>query len=52
MLSYTLKRLAVSVAIVAAAIVLIFCMIYVIPGDPVKVARGPSATFTGSPGMT
>jgi len=44
MLPYTLKRLAVSVAIVAAAIVLIFCMIYVIPGDPVKVALGPRAT--------
>ena len=32
------------VAIVAVAIGLIFCMIYVIPGDPVKVALGPRAT--------
>src|SRR5260221_7787598 len=44
MLPYALKRLAVSVAIVAVAIGLIFCMIYVIPGDPVKVALGPRAT--------
>jgi peptide/nickel transport system permease protein len=44
MLPYTLKRLAVSVAIVAVAIGLIFCMLYVIPGDPVKVALGQLAT--------
>jgi peptide/nickel transport system permease protein len=43
-LPYLLKRLVISIAIVAVAIVLIFCMIYVIPGDPVKVALGPRAT--------
>jgi peptide/nickel transport system permease protein len=43
-LPYLLKRLATSVAIVAVAIALIFCMIYVIPGDPIKVALGPRAT--------
>ena len=44
MLPYLLKRFATSLAIVVVAIALIFCMIYVIPGDPVKVALGPRAT--------
>ena len=44
MLSYFLKRIAISVAIIAVAIVLLFGMIYVIPGDPVSVALGPRAS--------
>ncbi len=44
MLNYTFKRLALSVAIVSLAMLLLFCMIYLIPGDPVAVALGPRAT--------
>lgn len=44
MLLYTLKRLALSIAITALAIVTLFAMIYVIPGDPAKVALGPRAS--------
>jgi peptide/nickel transport system permease protein len=44
LLSYFLKRIAISVAIIAVAIVLLFGMIYVIPGDPVSVALGPRAS--------
>ena len=44
MLSYALQRLALSVAIVSVAMLLLFCMIYLIPGDPAAVALGPRAT--------
>lgn len=44
MLAYVLERILVSMAIIAVAIVLLFLMIYVIPGDPVSVALGPRAT--------
>ena len=44
MLNYTFKRLALSVAIVSLAMLLLFCMIYLIPGDPAAVALGPRAT--------
>ena len=44
MLNYTFKRLALSVAIVSLAMLLLFCMIYLIPGDPAAVALGPWAT--------
>ena len=44
MLTYTFKRLALSVAIVSLAMLLLFCMIYLIPGDPAAVALGPRAT--------
>ena len=46
MLNYTFKRLALSVAIVSLAMLLLFCMIYLIPGDPAAVALGPRATET------
>ncbi|MEM6823573.1 MAG: ABC transporter permease, partial [Pseudomonadota bacterium] len=44
MLSYTLKRLGLAVLIVSLAMLLLFSMIYLIPGDPAAVALGPRAT--------
>jgi peptide/nickel transport system permease protein len=44
MLTYAFKRLGLSVVIVSVAMVLLFCMIYLIPGDPASVALGPRAT--------
>lgn len=44
MLNYALKRLGLSVAIVSLAMFLLFCMIYLVPGDPASVALGPRAT--------
>lgn len=44
MLNYTLKRLALAVVIVSVAMLLLFSMIYLIPGDPAAVALGPRAT--------
>jgi ABC-type dipeptide/oligopeptide/nickel transport system permease component len=38
------KRLGLSVVIVSVAMLLLFCMIYLIPGDPASVALGPRAT--------
>jgi peptide/nickel transport system permease protein len=44
MLTYAFKRLGLSVVIVSVAMALLFCMIYLIPGDPASVALGPRAT--------
>ena len=44
MLNYAVKRLGLSVAIVSLAMFLLFCMIYLVPGDPASVALGPRAT--------
>ena len=44
MLSYTIKRIALAVVIVSVAMLLLFVMIYLIPGDPAAVALGPRAT--------
>ena len=44
MLNYTVKRLGLSAAIVSMAMLVLFSMIYVIPGDPAAVALGPRAT--------
>ena len=44
MLSYFFKRLGLAAAIVSVAMFLLFCMIYLIPGDPASVALGPRAT--------
>ncbi len=44
MLTYTVKRLGLAVIIVSLAMLLLFCMIYLIPGDPAAVALGPRAT--------
>ena len=44
MLNYAVKRLLLAVAIVSVAMLLLFTMIYLIPGDPAAVALGPRAT--------
>jgi peptide/nickel transport system permease protein len=44
MLLYAAKRLGLSVVIISVAMFLLFCMIYLIPGDPASVALGPRAT--------
>jgi peptide/nickel transport system permease protein len=44
MLRYALKRLGLGVIIVSVAMMILFAMVYVIPGDPVSVALGPRAT--------
>ena len=46
MLLYALKRCLLAIAIILVAVALLFCMIYVIPGDPIKIALGPLATPT------
>jgi len=44
MLHYTLTRLGLAVLIVSVAMLILFSMIYLIPGDPAAVALGPRAT--------
>ncbi len=44
MLRYALKRLLLAVGIVLATATTLFCMVYMIPGDPASVALGPRAT--------
>ncbi len=44
MLAYFVKRLGLAVIIVSVAMLMLFCMIYAIPGDPAAVALGPRAT--------
>ena len=41
---YLFKRLALSVVIVLLAILVLFSMLHLIPGDPVSIALGPRAT--------
>ncbi len=44
MLIYATKRVGLALVIVLVAMVLLFAMIYVVPGDPASVALGPRAT--------
>lgn len=44
MLRYALKRLGLGILIVLVAMMLLFSMVYLIPGDPASVALGPRAT--------
>ncbi|MEM0948050.1 MAG: ABC transporter permease [Pseudomonadota bacterium] len=44
MLNYLIRRLALAVVIVSVAMLLLFSMIFLIPGDPAAVALGPRAT--------
>lgn len=44
MLSFTIRRLGLSLLIVALAVSLLFGMIHLIPGDPASVILGPRAT--------
>ncbi|MGE0237886.1 MAG: ABC transporter permease [Parvibaculaceae bacterium] len=44
MLAYTFKRLLLAVGIVVAIATVLFCAVFLIPGDPATVALGPRAT--------
>ncbi len=44
MLFYLLKRIGLAVVIVVVAVVLLYSMIHVVPGDPASVILGPRAT--------
>lgn len=44
MLRYALKRTGLGIVIVSVAMMMLFAMVYVIPGDPASVALGPRAT--------
>ena len=44
MLRYAVKRLLLSVAIIALAVTVLFCMVFLVPGDPAAIALGPRAT--------
>lgn len=41
---YLLKRLGLASAILVTAILALFCLIYVVPGDPATIALGPRAS--------
>lgn len=44
MLVYLLKRLGLSLAVVVAVVLVLFSLLYLIPGDPATIALGPRAT--------
>jgi peptide/nickel transport system permease protein len=44
MAGYLFKRLVLSSAILVTAIISLFCLIYVVPGDPATIALGPRAS--------
>ncbi len=44
MLIYTAKRLLLAALIIALAITILFCMIFLVPGDPAAIALGPRAS--------
>lgn len=44
MWSYLLKRLGLSIVIVLCALLVLFLLLHLIPGDPARIALGPRAT--------
>ena len=44
MLIYTVKRIGLALLIVLVAMIMLFGMIYLVPGDPASIALGPRAT--------
>jgi peptide/nickel transport system permease protein len=44
LLWYVLQRLGIAVLICVLALTVLFCAVYVIPGDPASIALGPRAT--------
>jgi len=44
MLRYAMKRFFLAILIVVFSITILFCMIFLIPGDPASIALGPRAT--------
>ncbi len=46
MLLYLLRRLLLAISVMLVAISILFCLVYLVPGDPASVALGPRATET------
>ncbi len=44
MASYLLRQIILSVGVLLAAILILFCLIYLVPGDPATIALGPRAS--------
>nr|WP_245197962.1 ABC transporter permease [Jiella mangrovi] len=44
MLSFTLRQILLSICVLVSAITIIFCLIYLVPGDPATIALGPRAS--------
>lgn len=44
MLSYVIKRLGLGVVIIFTALLTVFILLHIMPGDPVSIALGPRAT--------
>ena len=44
MVNYVLKRTILAILIIILAIAVLFCMVFLIPGDPAAIALGPRAT--------
>ena len=44
MLTYTLRRLALTIVILLVTMTMLFSMVYLVPGDPASIALGPRAT--------
>ena len=44
MLLYSLKRIGLALVIIFFAMLVLFSLIHLIPGDPVSIALGPRAT--------
>ena len=44
MIRYVLKRLLLMIPILAGVAILIFTLMYFVPGDPVEIILGPAAT--------
>jgi peptide/nickel transport system permease protein len=42
--SYVIKQVCISVGVLLTAIAILFCLIYLVPGDPATIALGPRAT--------
>jgi peptide/nickel transport system permease protein len=42
--SYVIKQVCLSVGVLLTAIAILFCLIYLVPGDPATIALGPRAT--------
>lgn len=44
MTSFIIRRIGLAVLIIALAVTLLFCMIHLVPGDPVNIMLGPRAS--------
>ncbi|MGQ9368290.1 ABC transporter permease [Azospirillum sp. ST 5-10] len=44
MTGYVLRQMALSVGVLLTALLILFCLIYLVPGDPATIALGPRAS--------